>query len=132
MAKPYEGVTISFFNEDDPFKWKMVIDGTDAFKGGKFVVELDFSEYPFKPPQIKFLTKVYHPNVAADGKICTLAIETNWVPTKSASDVVDFVLTTFRAPTDENAQDMDIANKWKNNRAQWEATAAEWTNMYAK
>lgn len=71
QAKNYDGVVLSFFNDDDCFKWKMVIDGSDAFTGGKFIVELDFNEYPFKPPQIKFLTKVYHPNVDKEGRICT-------------------------------------------------------------
>ena len=131
-AKNYDGVTISFFDDSDPFNWKMVIDGQDAFKGGKFIVALNFSEYPFKPPAIEFKTKVYHPNVANDGKICTQAIDSNWVPTKSACDVIDFVLTTFRHPTAENAQDMDIANVWSNKKSQWEATAAEWVQLYAK
>ena len=110
----------------------MVIEGQGPFTGGKFIVKLGFTEYPFKPPTIEFLTKVYHPNVGADGKICTQAIDSNWVPTKSSCDVIDFILTTFRAPTDENAQDMEIATMWKNKRSQWEATAAEWTQQYAK
>jgi len=110
----------------------MVIDGEAEFKGGKFIVEIDMGEFPFKPPGIKFLTKAYHPNIDKEGKICTQALETGWVPTKSACDVVDFVLTTFRAPTDENAQDMDIANQWKSDRKKWAATAAEWVQLYAK
>ena len=103
QAKQYKGVTISYFDESDLFKWKMVIEGEQEFTGGKFVVELDYSDnFPFQAPKIKFLTKVYHPNVSKEGGICTQALETNWVPTKSACDVVDFVLTTFRAPSDEN------------------------------
>jgi len=90
------------------------------------------NEYPFKAPGIKFLTKAYHPNIDKEGKICMQALESNWVPTKSACDVVDFVLTTFRAPTDENAQDMEIATVWKNSRSKWAATAAEWVQLYAK
>lgn len=109
-----------------------MIDGTDAFVGGKFVVHLDFEEYPFKPPKIQFKTKAYHPNIDKEGKICTLALDNGWVPTKKATEVIDFVLTTFRAPQAENAQDMDIANEWSNNHAKWAATAAEWVQKYAK
>lgn len=78
------------------------------------------------------MTKVYHPNVSKDGEICTKAIETDWVPTKNCFDVIDFVLTTFRAPNDENPQDNEIANHWKSNKTTWAAKAAEWTQLYAK
>lgn len=59
---------------------------------------MNFDEYPFKPPKIEFKTKAYHPNIDNEGKICTQAIDNGWVPTKSACDVIDFVLTTFRCP----------------------------------
>lgn len=110
----------------------MTIDGDGPFAGGKFVVELNFDEYPFKPPKIKFLTKIWHPNVADDGQICTQAIDNNWVPTKSSCDVIDFVLTTFRGPSDENAQNTEAATQWKNDNKGWLAKAAQWTKSYAQ
>ena len=94
---------MGFFDETDVWKWRLVIVGQNEFAGGKFIVELDFNDnFPFQAPKIKFLTKVYHPNISKEGGICTLALESSWVPTKSSCDVIDFVLTTFRAPNDEN------------------------------
>lgn len=53
------------------------------YAGGVFKIELDFSEkYPFKPPKIKVLTKIYHPNIKQDtGEICTKMIDDKWAPT---------------------------------------------------
>ena len=36
------------------------------YEGGSFEVNIDVTnEYPFKPPQMKFLTKIWHPNVSS-------------------------------------------------------------------
>lgn len=41
------------------------------FIGGKFKLELFLTEdYPMVPPKIRFLTKIYHPNVDRLGRIC--------------------------------------------------------------
>lgn len=58
------------------------------YAGGVFKIELDFSEkYPFKPPKIKVLTKIYHPNIKQDtGEICTKMIDDKWAPTQNARE----------------------------------------------
>lgn len=37
----------------------------------EFQLSLEFTEeYPNKPPTVKFISKMFHPNVYADGSIC--------------------------------------------------------------
>lgn len=109
-----EGVTIEV--GDDLFVWKLIIQGPEGtpFVGGRFIVNVDFSDnYPFKPPKIKFLTKIYHPNVKTDtGEICMQAIESKWVPTLNASFIAQAVMTLIRSPSADNALEVDIANKF--------------------
>ena len=128
------GVTVEI--ADDLFMWKLLIDGPEGtpFVGGKFIVNVDFSDnYPFKPPKIKFVTKIYHPNVKTDtGEICMQAIESKWVPTLNATFIVQAILTLLRTPTAENALEVDIATKDQNTYNQWQAQAVEWTAQYAK
>ena len=36
-------------------------------------------EYPFQPPMVKFTTRIYHPNVDRDGRVCLPIIsKKNW------------------------------------------------------
>lgn len=54
-------------------KWEAVIFGPEdtPFAGGIFKLKLEFcEEYPNKAPAVKFISKMFHPNVYADGSIC--------------------------------------------------------------
>jgi len=91
QSTPVPGVTVEIVGED-LFKWNLIIDGPDGtpYQGGRFTVNVDFSDnYPFKPPKIKFLTKIYHPNIKTEsGEICMQAIESAWVPTLNATFII--------------------------------------------
>uniref|UniRef100_A0AAY5K4J6 UBC core domain-containing protein n=1 Tax=Esox lucius TaxID=8010 RepID=A0AAY5K4J6_ESOLU len=54
-------------------------------------------EYPNKPPTVRFVSKMFHPNVYADGSICLDILQNRWSPTYDVSSI----LTSIQSLLDE-------------------------------
>jgi ubiquitin-conjugating enzyme E2 G2 len=60
-----EGIVAGPRDEEDYFTWVAMFSGPEGtpFEGGVFEAELKFPEdYPLRPPQMRFLDKMWHPN----------------------------------------------------------------------
>jgi len=76
---------------DSLFNWTATIFGPDdtEWEGGIFNLVLDFSEdYPNKPPKVKFVTKMFHPNIYNDGSICLDILQNMWSPVYDISSIL--------------------------------------------
>jgi ubiquitin-conjugating enzyme E2 D len=88
-------------------------------------------DYPFKPPKIKFVTKIYHPAVQEDGTFCIpILTDEKWSPQIKLNQVFMAVRTCLSEP--DGQLNPEVAQVMKENPSQFEATAREWTQKYAK
>ena len=84
--------------EEDLLVWNGVIFGPDdtPFEGGTFRLSFEFTEeYPMKAPEVKFISKLFHPNVFPDGTISLDILQNRWSPTY---DVSSLLVITFVRP----------------------------------
>lgn len=58
---------------------------------------LEFTEeYPSKPPAVRFLTKMFHPNIYHDGKICLDILQNQWSPIYDIAAILTSIQSLLR------------------------------------
>jgi ubiquitin-protein ligase len=127
--------TVVLENEDSLFSWIMIMQGPEGtpYEGGIFKMLFKFPDnYPFKAPDVKFLTTIYHPNIKLDsGEICQDVFASSWAPTQKAQDILEKIVTMLREPSTSTPLENDICNEYINNRNQFNKTARDYSLKYA-
>lgn len=119
---------------DNIFEWKATIMGPSdsPYQGGVFFLTISFPvDYPFKPPKVRFTTKVFHPNISADGGICLDILKDQWSPALTISKLLLSISSLLTDPNPNDPLVPDVAKMYSTNRELFNRTASEWTAKYA-
>jgi hypothetical protein len=73
-----------------PSRNAVIIGPADTpFEDGTFRLVMTFDEqYPNKPPAVKFISEMFHPNVYATGELCLDILQNRWSPTYDVAAVL--------------------------------------------
>ena len=69
------------------------------FEDGTFKLLLTFTEdYPNKPPTVKFLSRMFHPNIYANGELCLDILQNRWSPTYDVTAILTSIQSLLHDP----------------------------------
>ncbi len=108
--------------------WQAIIFGPDEtpWEGGIFKLHVEFhEEYPNKPPAVKFLTPMFHPNIYSDGKICLDILQNQWSPIYDIAAILASIQSLLSDPNPASPANAAAAQLYDRDRREYNQKVRE-------
>uniref|UniRef100_A0A2P2LU04 Putative ubiquitin-conjugating enzyme n=1 Tax=Rhizophora mucronata TaxID=61149 RepID=A0A2P2LU04_RHIMU len=120
LSEPAPGISASPSEDNMRYFNVMILGPTQSpYEGGVFKLELFLpEEYPMAAPKVRFLTKIYHPNIDKLGRICLDILKDKWSPALQIRTVLLSIQALLSAPNPDDPLSENIAKHWKTNEGE--------------
>ncbi|ESO04564.1 hypothetical protein HELRODRAFT_185559 [Helobdella robusta] len=133
--EPVEGFRVRLFNDSHIFEWEVALFGPPGtlYEGGYFKAIMRFpTDYPYSPPSVRFLCKMFHPNVYENGFVCISILHPpiddpqsgelpseRWNPTQNVRTILLSIISLLNEPNTASPANVDASvafRKWKDSK----------------
>ncbi|KAL0231565.1 hypothetical protein GEMRC1_010969 [Eukaryota sp. GEM-RC1] len=113
---------------DNVLEWTAVIFGPPGtpWEDGAFKLSLKFNEsYPNDPPNVRFLSQMFHPNIYNDGSICLDILSNNWTPVYDVCAILTSIQSLLGDPNPASPANSTAARLYTTNKAEYDRRVRE-------
>jgi len=122
-------------NAEDPLDIEAVIEGPTQtpYQGGVYRVKICLGEgFPAQPPRAFFLTKIFHPNIAASGDVCVNTLKRDWDPAAwSIGHILQVIRCLLIVPFPESALNEEAGRLFMESYSEYAAHASMMNRVHA-
>lgn len=118
------------------FLWNICFEGSEdtIYEGGYFKAQLKFPlDYPNNPPEMKFITPMWHPNIYEDGRVCISILhapgtdsmneqetaDERWRPILNVEAILLSVISMLNDPNINSPANLDASLQFRDNRTEY-------------
>ncbi len=153
MVKKHMGdkIRVEMVTTEDGFedisRWRLFIEGTEntIFKDYILEAKVNFpSEYPKDPFVFTFVTKMWHPNIYPDGRVCISILHPPsdarydpglesccWSPAQNVMSVTISILSMLDEPNINSIAHIEAASQYRKDKSAYDETVKETLNKHA-
>mmetsp|Transcript_19151 Transcript_19151/g.39881 ORF Transcript_19151/g.39881 Transcript_19151/m.39881 type:complete len:170 (+) Transcript_19151:64-573(+) len=128
---PPDTFSVGLPDDNNIYEWDIMLMGPEStlYEGGFFKAKLKFpSDFPNMPPEMTFVSDMWHPNVYEGGKVCISILhppgedaynsqesaDERWRPILGVEQIIISVISMLSDPNDESPANLDAAVQWRN------------------
>ena len=92
--------------------WEAIIFGPDDtdWEGGVFKLTMEFPDkFPGEPPKVRFLSKMFHPNIYENGNICLDILDKRWSPLMDCLAILASIQSLLTDPNPDSPANNEAA-----------------------
>ncbi|XP_063416868.1 uncharacterized protein LOC134699107 [Mytilus trossulus] len=114
--------------------WQASITGPQGspYEGGLFLLYLQIPQsYPMRPPKVRFITRIFHPNISRHGDVGLDSIHHNWSLALTISKVLISIQSLLTDPYCYVCMEPTIGKLFMKDRKEFNRIARLWTWKFA-
>lgn len=113
---------IEFPNPNDLTIFEVSITPDSGYwKDATYKFKFDIPDhYPHTPPKVHCDTKIYHPNINLEGKVCLNILREDWKPVLDINAVIYGLIFLFYEPNPDDPLNLEAAELFRKDTRQFE------------